>query len=117
LPELGAYFCPDSKGLVASLIAAEQRLGFTGVVGKPFAAAPPDAIQPVGWPGEGTYFWWYGALLDGNYITGPYGLITADLDTTGMVDYKLMRREAKSAVKTVLQLASTSAQDLQSPVG
>ena len=39
----------------------------------------------------------------------------ADLDTTGMVDYKLMRREAKSAVKTVLQLSSTSAADLAAP--
>jgi len=66
----------------------------------------------VGWPGEGVYFWWYGSIPTSNYITGPYGLITADLDTTGMVDYRLMRKIAISTVRTVIQLGRTPRQDL-----
>jgi hypothetical protein len=115
LPEYSGTFAPDSRGLVDALIAAESRYRISGTVGRPFTDPPPGAVEPVSWPGEGSYFWALGSLLDGNYITGPYGLITADLDTTGMVDYKLMRRQAKASVKTVLQLASASSEDLAAP--
>jgi hypothetical protein len=113
--EFAGYFGPSSKGLIDALVSALKRDRLSGSVVRPFTAAPPDAIEPVGWPGEGSYLWMYGSLLDGNYITGPYGLITADIDTTGMVDYKLMRKQAMGAVKTVLQLASTSNADLAEP--
>lgn len=107
MAEIGAYFAPPSKGLVDALTAATNRARTSGAVIKPFT--------PEGWPGEGTYFYWKDKLRDGNYITGPYGLITADLDIRGMVDYRHMRRQAMSAVKTTLQLASTSSIDLETP--
>lgn len=123
LPELAAYFTPDDRGTVNASIAAQQRTGIQCNVDRPFSPVQPDQSplrlpvkQPVGWPGEGTYFWWFGSLLDTNFITGPYGLITADLDTIGMVDYDLLRKQAMVAVKTTLQLASTSTSDFGTPV-
>ncbi|MCK9894200.1 hypothetical protein [Frankia sp. AgB32] len=115
--ELGTYFAPNSPGLVAATSAAVRRDQISSTVARPFSAGPPDAKQPVGWPGEGTYFWWYGGLPTANYITGPYGLITADLDTTDMVDYSLMRREAMTSVGTILQLAATSSAELRVAAG
>jgi hypothetical protein len=117
-PELGAYFAPNSQGLVRADKAALTSTGITGVVDRPFLPAPtdpPGAKQPVGWPGEGTYWWWYGSLLNTNFITGPYGLISADLDTSKMVDYELMRKKSMVAVQTTLQLASTPTSELQTP--
>ena len=103
----------NTPGLVSACITHEKRVKEACTVARPFTSSPADAIKPQGWPGEGTYFWWYGGLTTSNYITGPYGLITADLDITGMVDYKLMRRHSMTAVKTILQLASTSASELK----
>lgn len=110
--ELGAYFTPNAPGLVDASVNAHHRVGNAGTVCRPFVPSPADAEQPVGWPGEGVYFWWYGSIPTSNYITGPYGLITADLDTTGMVDYRLMRKIAISTVRTVIQLGRTPRQDL-----
>ncbi len=115
--ELGTYFAPDSPGLIAATSAAVRRDQIASTVARPFSAGPPGAKQPVGWPGEGTYFWWYASLVTANYITGPYGLITADLDTTDMVDYDLMRREAMTSVGTILQLAATSSAELRVTAG
>jgi hypothetical protein len=111
LPELGSYFVPASKGLVTALEAATKRDKITTGVLKPFVSEP--ASQRTGWPGEGSYWWTDGPVRDGNFITGPYGLITADLNTHGMVDYTLMRRKAMTAVKTTLQLAATSTSELR----
>lgn len=56
----------------------------------------------------------YDLLLVGvKHLRPSYGLITADLDITGMVDYKLMRRHSMTAVRTILQLASTSTSELK----
>jgi hypothetical protein len=85
-----------------------------GAVVTPFVTEP--GAKRTGWPGEGSYWWLNGPVLDGNFITGPYGLITADLDTTGMVDYPLMRRKAMTAVKTA-QLAATSTSELRASAG
>ena len=104
---------PTAPGLVEACDHPRRRVGEPWTVARPFVTSPADAEQPVGWPGEGTYFWWYGSLPTTNYITGPYGLITADLDTTGMVDYELMREIAMTTVRTTLQLASTSRRDLK----
>jgi hypothetical protein len=112
-PEIGAWFAVPSAGLVAPLEAQVRRDGLTGTVARPYVAHPEAPGQRTGWPGEGTYFWLYGGLRDGNFITGPYGLITADLDTTGMVDYAHMRRSAMSSVTTTLQLAATSNRELK----
>ncbi len=111
LPELGSYFAPPSQGLVSALEAATHRDKITTGVLKPFVDEGPG--QRTGWPGEGTYWWLDGPVRDGNFITGPYGLITADLNTQGMVDYTLMRRKAMTAVKTTLQLAATSTSELR----
>ena len=111
--ELGAFFTPNAPGLVDASITHERRVKEPCTVARPFVTSPADAEQPQGWPGEGTYFWWYGSIPTSNYITGPYGLITADLDTTGMVDYELMRNIAMTTVRTTLQLASTSKRDLK----
>lgn len=115
--EQGTWFAPDSKGLTSALAAALRRDRLTGTVARPYAAFPEGPVQKVGWPGEGVYFWLYGGLRDGNFITGPYGLITAGLDTTGMVDYALMRRKAMTAVGTTLALASTSNAELRASAG
>lgn len=115
--EQGTWFAPDSKGLVAALRRSVRRDGLTGTVARPFVSQPDAPKQKVGWPGEGTYFWIDGGLRDGNYITGPYGLITAGLDTTGMVDYALMRKKAMTAVRTTLELAATDAAELKASAG
>jgi hypothetical protein len=114
--EFGASFAPNSKAMTTALIKAQNANGIASGTIRPFQSAPagPRTIKKkVGWPGEGTYWWWYGALNTGNYITGPYGLITADLNTTGMVDYEQMRRESMTAVQTVLQLAAASKANLK----
>ena len=80
LTELGAYFAPNSQGLVRASKAAMMQTAIAGTVSRPFLPAPTDVEQfgtpkqPIGWPGEGTYFYWYGDLLTTNFITGPYGL-------------------------------------------
>ena len=115
-PELGAGFCPQAQGMVDPLIGFLHRLPMSGTVARPFLPLPIEGEKTLGWPGEGTYFWMIKGLLDGNFITGPYGLITADLDISGMVDYKLMRKSAFSAVKATLELAAADRGDLQ-PIG
>jgi hypothetical protein len=113
--EFGVYFTPDARGMIQACASAAQRNGIDTAVIRPFvpSAGLPGAKELLYWPGEGTYFWLLGGLLDGNYITGPYGLITADLDTTGMIDYTLLRHEAMTAVRTVVQLAATSSTELK----
>jgi len=113
--EPAAWFGPDSQGLVNAMLAAEKRDGIPGSVIRPFSQAPTThgpVTHKLGWPGEGTYFWWYGPVVDGNQIAGPYGLLAADLDVTGMIDYGLMQRGAMSAVLATLQLTATSAGEL-----
>jgi len=111
--ELGAFFSANAPGLVDACVRHENRVNEPCTVARPFVPSPVDAIKPQGWPGEGTYFWWYAGIQTSNYITGPYGLITADLDTTGMVDYKLMRKIAMTTVRTTVQLAGTSKRELK----
>ncbi len=73
LPELGSYFLPASRGFVTALEAATRRDRITTGVLKPFVTQPN--MTRVGWPGEGSYWWLDGPVLDANFITGPYGLI------------------------------------------
>ena len=110
-PSSAATSCRRARGLVTALEAATRRDRITTGVLKPFVSEP--AGQRTAWPGEGSYWWLDGPVRDGNFITGPYGLITADLNTDGMVDYALMRRKAMTAVKTTLQLAATSTSELR----
>lgn len=105
--EFGAYFTPNSKGMVDASETAVRRDHINSTVARPFVPST-GTKESMFWPGEGTYWWLDGGVLDTNFITGPYGLITAGLDTTGMVDYSLMRRKAMTAVRTTLELAATS---------
>jgi hypothetical protein len=108
--EFGAYFTPDAKGMINALETAVRRDEINSTVARPFVPSA-GTKENTFWPGEGSY-WWLDGVLDSNFISGPYGLITAGLDTTGMVDYALLRRKAMTAVKTTMQLAGTSAGEL-----
>lgn len=112
--ELGSTFAPNAPALVKASIAAEKRVGIPSTVIPPYIKnmMPEAPKHTTGWPGEGVYWWLFGGIPTSNYITGPYGLLTADLKTKGMVDYTVMRRTAMSTVRTVLELASASKADL-----
>lgn len=117
--EPGAFFGPDSLGLIAAATEGLKKMPLFGTVARPFLPAqhePPGSTQQLMWPGEGTYFYTYGpALRDVNFITGPYALLAAGMDTTGMVDYELMRSQSVAATEIILRLAQTSQQAFDLP--